>query len=131
MGGFLNLGFDNAGQNAVGVDHLINASIGSGIEDALSALGDEAKNALLFYIAKRFGLRQEEFPANPVKLGHALASILGNGAQTVEDRIVNELNGNPRDPMQNKFVETMIQATRNELSLRNYRRKLAENAGQN
>jgi len=112
------------------IDPEIDASISSGIELALSRLGDDAKQTLVFYMATKFDLNQDRFPANPEAFGRALARILGTGAEVIEKKILAEFNGYCRNPKQREFAESLILATKIELSIHSNQHKRTEDAGQ-
>jgi len=122
--------FGNAGKAGGRTDLELSASITSSIEVALSLLGDDARQTLVFYIAENFDLNQDRFSANPEVLGRALAKLLGTGAQVIESKIQQELNRQNENPGQREFAESLIWATKVELSFDRSQRGRMEDARQ-
>jgi hypothetical protein len=92
-------------------------AIASSIDSALSMLGKDVREALLFHIQSRSGLVEEEFPFNPEKFGKALAAILGNGARVLESKVVGILAADPSAGLDSEnFATKMTSATSYRLS---------------
>lgn len=62
------------------------------VEEALSILGETARDAIFFFIKEEFNLRREEIPRNPEKFSNALKAIFGDaGCFLLEEQILYRL----------------------------------------
>lgn len=63
------------------------------IDEALSTLGESAKQAIYFHLDRSFNIKKEEIPSRIMAFTQAIENIFGVGANFVEILIMKKLYG--------------------------------------
>ncbi len=70
------------------------------IDEELSSLGDACKQAIYFYLEKKFNLNKQDIPFRIADFTGAIENIFGMGAKVLEIRIMKNLFENMGYPLQ-------------------------------
>ena len=68
-----------------------NAVLLESVDDALLALGENARRALCFQVEKRFQVRHDEIPERVVDFHKALVGLFASGSNHLENIMVKEM----------------------------------------
>lgn len=62
------------------------------VDDGLSSLGDQSKQALYFHLEKTFKIRKQDIPEKIEEFTNAIERIFGEGAKLLEIEIMRQLH---------------------------------------
>ena len=70
------------------------------VDDALSVLGEEAKQAIYSHLRKKYGLTQHEIPYRIDEFSEAIEILFGTAAKIIQTLIMKELYQRIKKPIQ-------------------------------
>jgi len=78
------------------------------VDDALSSLGDSARQAIYFHLASKCRLEKESIPKNLEEFEGGLERIFGVGAQYIEILIMKRLHEKVGEPLETEGTKDLV-----------------------